>query len=132
MNGHDHRRTILLVEEDDETRPILKANLQRDGYHVLLALDEEDAFERVSGDGFVANLVLINLVGKSTEVALNIGRGICERAHFDKRLPVVVMAEKYGADLEGTDVNVSGNDWITYLEDHEQLKNLLARLINKP
>jgi hypothetical protein len=42
------------------------------------------------------------------------------------------MAEKYGADLEGTDVNVESNDWITYLEDHDQLKNLLARLIPDP
>jgi hypothetical protein len=41
------------------------------------------------------------------------------------------MAEKYGADMEGTDVNVSDNDWITYLEDHDQLQNLLARLLNK-
>jgi hypothetical protein len=42
------------------------------------------------------------------------------------------MAEKYGKDLEGTDVNVSGNDWITYPEDHDQLRNLLARLLNQP
>jgi hypothetical protein len=42
------------------------------------------------------------------------------------------MAEKYGKDLEGTDVNVSGNDWITYLEDHDQLRNLLSRLLDQP
>jgi hypothetical protein len=41
------------------------------------------------------------------------------------------MAEQYGADAEGTDANVGGNDWITYLADHEQLKNLLARLTLK-
>jgi hypothetical protein len=41
------------------------------------------------------------------------------------------MAEKYGPDLEGTDVNVSENDWITYPEDAEQLERLLARLLDK-
>ena len=41
------------------------------------------------------------------------------------------MAERYDEDAEGTDVNVSDNDWITYLEDHEQLKRLLARLTSE-
>jgi hypothetical protein len=39
------------------------------------------------------------------------------------------MAEKYGADLEGTDAHVGDNDWITYLEDGAQLRALLARLL---
>jgi hypothetical protein len=42
------------------------------------------------------------------------------------------MAEKYGADLEGRDVNAGGDDWITYLENHEQLIKLLARLLDRP
>ncbi|HYH85224.1 MAG TPA: hypothetical protein VEX60_07055, partial [Pyrinomonadaceae bacterium] len=65
---------------------------------------------------------------------LHAGRRIREYAELD--VPLVVMAEKYGTELEGTNVNaslsVSGNDWITYLEDHEQLKNLIARLLVKP
>lgn len=131
MNRAENRRTILLVEEDDETRPILKANLQTDGYRVLLAIDEEDAFDRVGGGGGAeADLVLINLVGKAPEAALAVGRRIRARAKYDGHTPLVVMAEKYGKDLEGTDVNVGGNDWITYPEDHDQLRNLLARLLN--
>jgi hypothetical protein len=39
------------------------------------------------------------------------------------------MAEKYNKDVEGTDVNVEGNDWIHYLgEEPKQLQNLLACL----
>jgi hypothetical protein len=76
--------------------------------------------------------VLINLVGTTPEVALAVGRRIRVHAKYDGHTPLVVMAEKYGKDLEGTDVNVSGNDWITYPEDHDQLRNLLARLLNQP
>lgn len=126
------RRTIFLVEEDDDTRPILKQNLQSDGYRVLLALDEEDAMERINDNGGHADLVLINLVGKSPEAVLDAGRRIRAHAKYDGQTPLVVLAEKYGADLEGTDVNIESNDWITYPEDHEQLKNLLARLIPSP
>jgi DNA-binding response OmpR family regulator len=132
MSKRENQRTIFLVEEDDDTRPILKHNLQTDGYHVLLALDEADALERVSGNGVNADLVLINLIGKSPEDVLDVGRRIREHAKYDGHTPLVVMAEKYGADLEGTDANVRDNDWITYLEDHDQLKNLLARLLHNP
>jgi CheY-like chemotaxis protein len=132
MNTQESRRTIFLVEEDDDTRPVLKKNLQSDGYHVLLALNEEDAIQRVSSNGAYADLVLINLVGKSPAEVIDIGRRIRRHAKYDGHTPLVVVAEKYGADLEGTDVNVGGNDWITYLEDHEQLKNLLARLLDTP
>ena len=77
-----------------------------------------------------ADLVLINVVGKSVEDTLQMGRCIREQAKFDGNTPLIVMAEKYDKDLEGTDENVGGNDWIFYLgEEPEQLRNLLRRLI---
>jgi CheY-like chemotaxis protein len=132
-NQHGARGTIFLVEEDDDVRPNLRRNLQKHGYRMLLAMDEEDALDRAGsgGGGVPADLVLIDLVDKPVDEVLQAGRRIREHAKIDGRTPLVVLAEKYGADLEGTDVNVSGNDWITYLADHEQLKNLLARLLGK-
>ena len=120
--------TILLVEEDDETRSILRRNLQKDGYRVLLAVDEEDALERLDGGQVRADLILINLVGKTTEESLRVGRLMRVHIKYDGATPLVVMPEKYGEDVEGKDVNISGNDWITYPEDAQQLHSLLARL----
>lgn len=121
--------TILLVEEDDHTRPILRQNLIKDGFKVRLALDEDDALDRVSGNNLHADLILINLVKKAPEEVLNAGRRIREHAKYDGQTPLVVMAEKYSKEQEGTDVNVAENDWITYLEEHDQLANLLRRLL---
>jgi DNA-binding response OmpR family regulator len=130
MNSHsDKQMTIFLIEEDDETRPLLRHNLISYGYRVIMALDEEDAMERASGGKIHADLVLVNLVGKTTEDTLSVGRRIREYGEFDGQTPLVVMAEKYSEDVEGTDVNVSGNDWITYLEESGQLRNLLNRLL---
>jgi DNA-binding response OmpR family regulator len=123
------KATIFLVEEDDETRPILKRNLERADYRVLLALDEEDARDRVRDGRLRADLILVNLVGVEPDEALEAGRRIRREADLD--VPLLVMAERYGADLEGTDVNAGGDDWITYPEDHEQLENLLARLLDE-
>ncbi|HEY1403337.1 MAG TPA: hypothetical protein VGB05_04365 [Pyrinomonadaceae bacterium] len=124
--------TIFLVEEDDDTRPVLKYNLKTYGYRVLIALDEEDALERLDGGIVHADLILLNLVGKTPDEVLQIGRRLREHAKHDGHTPLVVMAERYGVDVEGTDVNVAGNDWVTYLEEPDQLKNLLKRLTSKP
>jgi DNA-binding response OmpR family regulator len=126
------RATIFLIEEDDETRRPLVQNLRRHGYHVIVALNEEDAMERVGGGRVRADLVLVNLVGKSLEECLRVGRRVRTHAEFDGQTPLVVMPEKYGKDVEGTDVNVEGNDWVHYFgEEPYQLENLLARLMPK-
>ena len=123
----DYQHTIFLVEEDDETRPLLKSNLERAGYRVLIALDEEDARDRAGGGRLKADLIVVDLVGVGPYEALHAGRRI--RKHAELVVPLVVIAEKYGEELEGTDVNVSGDDWITYPEDHEQMQNLIDRLV---
>ena len=126
-----NQTTIFLVEEDDETRRPLVLNLRADGYRVIVALDEEDALERIGGSA-PADLVLVNLVGKSTLEALDMGRRIRVHANYDGHTPLVVMAEKYGKDLEGTEANVGGNDWVLYLgEEPHQLRQLLARLLDR-
>jgi DNA-binding response OmpR family regulator len=128
---NETRPRIFLIEEDDDTRPLLKRNLTRYGYRLSLALDEEDALQRLGGGRVPADLVLIDLTGKPVDEVLSAGRRIREHGRYDGHTPLVVMAEKFGADVEGTDVNVGGNDWVTYLEDPGQLKNLLARLTFK-
>lgn len=129
--GETNQRTIFLLEEDDDTRQPLVSNLRGHGYRVFTALDEEDALQRVEGGRVPADLILVNLVGKSLEDALSTGRRIREHARYDGHTPLVVMPEKYGKDVEGTEDNVEGNDWIFYLgEEHNQLYNLLARLLS--
>jgi DNA-binding response OmpR family regulator len=131
MNSEQGKQpTIFLIEEDDETRKPLVENLRRNGYRVIVAIDEEDALERVKDGHVRADMVLVNLVRKPVDELLSVGRRVREHAKYDGNTPLVVMPEKYSKDVEGMDVNVEGNDWIHYLgEDLDQLQNLLARLI---
>lgn len=121
--------TIFLIEEDDDTRPILRMNLKNNSYKVSLAIDEEDALERVSNGCFNADLVLMDLLDKSVEEILDIGRNVRQKGKLN--IPIVVIAAKYEEDLEGKDVQLTENDYITYLEDGEQLFKLLSRLLPK-
>lgn len=124
------RTTIFLIEEDDETRRILAQNLRRDGYHVIISIDEEDALERVGGGHFHADLLLVDLIGKFANEVLNVGRRVREHVKYDGQIPLVVMPEKYSKDVEGTEAKVSDNDWVFYLgEDPDQLQNFLNSLL---
>jgi DNA-binding response OmpR family regulator len=120
--------TILLIEEDDDARPIIRHNLRRAGYDVLVAVDEESALGWLSAGGARADLILVNLVGKTTGEAFTVGRRVRELNGRDGSAPVVVIAEKYGDGLEGKDVNAGEGEWVTYMEDSTQLHELLARL----
>ncbi|HEX8721035.1 MAG TPA: hypothetical protein VF736_10425 [Pyrinomonadaceae bacterium] len=129
-NGHEKQPTIFLIEEDDETRRPLVSNLRGYGYRVIVAVDQEDALERIGGGGVDADLVLVNLVGKTADKVLSVGRRVREHAKYNGNTPLVVMPEKYAEELEDTEVNVEGNDWIFYLgEEPDRLRYLLARLL---
>ena len=125
------RPTILLLEEDDDARPGLSQNLRREGYRLLVAADYADALEWVASVSIPADLVLINLVGKSTEETLQAGRNLRQQAKYDGHTPLVVLPEKYHPEREGTNEQVSEQDWVCYYEDGEQLQSLLASLTSK-
>ena len=124
--------TIFLVEEDNNARPIFTKNLRECGYRLLVAADSEDAREWMAGESYIhADLVLVDLVSKSPEEALQIGREMRDHAKYDGHTPLIVMPEKFTKELEGTDVNLGENDWICYYEDAEQVYRLLVRLMKK-
>jgi DNA-binding response OmpR family regulator len=120
--------TILLVEQDDETRSLLKYNLRNRGYRAIIALDEEDAIARTGDGRECPDLILLSQYLLPLDEVINIGRRIRQDAGFPSGTPLVVMAERYGADMEGKDVRVSDGEYVTYLEDGEQLMNLLYRI----
>jgi PleD family two-component response regulator len=120
--------TILMIELDDDTRPLLKQNLRNWGYCVIEALQEEDAIAMARGVRDLPKLILLNQVKLSIDEFNNMGRRIRQGAELSRSTPIVVMAERYGEDMEGKNVKVGESEYVTYLEDGEQLMNLLHHL----
>jgi DNA-binding response OmpR family regulator len=117
-----------MIELDDDTRPILKKNLYNWGYRVIVALEEEDAIALARGWRDRPHLILLNQVKLTIDEFINMGRRIRQGSELPSSTPIVVMAERYGEDMEGKDVKVGESEYVTYLEDGEQLMNLLHRL----
>jgi DNA-binding response OmpR family regulator len=120
--------TILMLELDDDTRPLLKQNLHNWGYRVIEALQEEDVIALAHGVRDRPDLILLNQVDLPIYEVINMGRRIRQGAELPSRTPIVVMAEQYGEDMEGKNVKVGESEYVTYLEDGQQLMNLLHLL----
>jgi CheY-like chemotaxis protein len=124
----DQRRTILLIEDDRATLPLLKALLNNLGYRTITAVDEKDVVDNISPPLREANLILLNQAMAVGEV-MEAGRRVRDRLGTDGEMPIVVIAGEYGQDMEGRDEQDGKNEWITYLENNEQLGNLLRHLL---
>jgi DNA-binding response OmpR family regulator len=120
--------TILLLEQDDETRRLLKDNLRNRGYRTIVALDEEDAIARTGDGRECPDLILLSQYLLPLDEVINMGRRIRQDARFPSCTPLVVIPDRYDPDMEGKDVRVSDSEYVTYLEDGEQLINLLYRI----
>ncbi|HEX8265809.1 MAG TPA: hypothetical protein VF596_10410 [Pyrinomonadaceae bacterium] len=102
--------------------------LQDYGYNVLVAVDEEDALQRVN-DGFVkSDLLMVNLLGKSEAEMVEFGNLLREKGKTN--IPLVVVAAKYDEELEGTINQAGENAYIVYLGEGDELFNLLSSLTN--
>ena len=123
------RPTIFLVNDDrDGVRP-LTTRLRSLGYRVLVSVHPDDALEWTGSEFIHADLLLLDLVCKTPEEVLRVGRHLRQHAKYDGQTPLVVMADHFGHDLEGTDVEVSPREWVTYVGEADQLPQLLARLM---
>ena len=126
----DARPTILYVEDDDDTRDVIKQSLKRYGYRVVSEQSEEDVIERARDGRIKADLLLIDL-GEPPSVVLEAGRRIRQQALLKADVPIVVIAFGYGEDMEGKDINEGGNDYISYFDGSGHFKQLLTRLLKQ-
>ncbi len=86
------------------------------------------ALERISAKNACSDVILLNQVNLSIDEFINMGRRIRRVAGGLCCPPIVVMAERFGQDMEGLDVLVGESEYVIYPEDGQQLMNLLHRL----
>lgn len=120
--------TILLLEADDDARQPLVDNLRKHGFRVIVTVSPQDAQEWVKYDQNPPNIILINQVQLSVAAYLEVGRSLRQQLQQPNYTAIVVLAERYGDDLAGQNIQVEGNTYVSYLEDAQQLFTLLEQL----
>lgn len=125
-NQSEPKATILLIESDDETRPLLIESLRARRYLVIPALNEEDAVLWLTKNGVISiNAILFNQVKISLEDCVEIVRQLYRQTELSQDVPTVIIAEEYPPNLEGTEQKIDDNKFIIYLEDGKQLFDFL-------
>jgi len=126
MTREDAMPLILVVEDVHETRDGIEKLLIADGYRVALARDERDAIESVQRTR--PDLILVSLAGSSHEVVFR-ARNIRNSSQAGDSIPVVMFCiDGIG---EGDEVAIGQNVHLTHPDNFNQLRSLIARLLNK-
>jgi CheY-like chemotaxis protein len=128
MSNANPRKTILLVEDDQEIREYMKRFLEDLGYQVSLAVNENDSLNFINDSQATVQLILMNQRMVSND-ALAAGRRIREHVNVAKTAPVIVLPIEFRKELEGTDQNMGGRDYKSYMTSEQQLEDLLAGLL---
>jgi type II secretory ATPase GspE/PulE/Tfp pilus assembly ATPase PilB-like protein/CheY-like chemotaxis protein len=101
--------TILLVEDEDSLRKVLKDLLEMEGYHVVEARDGAEAMEQV--DRHTPDLVLLDLNLPNVD-----GHTVLRKLRSESRtehLPVVVLTARGDEDNEVKVLKAGATDFIT-------------------
>ena len=116
---------ILVVEDVHEISDGIERLLKTDGYRVALARDELHAIESVQLTR--PDLILMGWTGFSAEVLATVCH-IREGAAVAEQIPLVFWVE----DLdEGEEIALEENVYLTFPDSFDQLRGLLARLLDE-
>lgn len=126
----DPKLTILVVEDEQDIRRIMKESLQASGFRVVTAEDEQDAIERIAPAQSAPDLVLIDLPAPPCDL-LAAGRRIRREALLSDDVPVVVIAGECQTDFEDGHVEVGDHDFVSYETNFEQLKKFIGDLARR-
>ena len=120
-----HQRQIILVLEDvEETGCLIDKMLQGNGYCVVLVRTEEDAIMRASLQS--PDLILMSL-GLGPDLLLATALRIRQQAALSQDVAVVIFCVP--TILEGAEMEVSKNVYVTRPDNFNQLRALLHRLL---
>ncbi|HEV7860016.1 MAG TPA: hypothetical protein VGO91_15465 [Pyrinomonadaceae bacterium] len=121
--------TILLVDDIDEYRVMIKRGLETRGYCVKTASDEADAVERARC--VRPDMILLEMGRRPTLQTLDMGRRIRSDARVGDEVMVVVYADRVDEAIsEGGEVRLGPHEYIILPEDGAQLDGFLGRLLS--
>ena len=119
-------RTVLVVEDFEDNRFMMKRLLEMNGYRVVEAVNGEEAVEiarREQPDVILMDLSLPMMDGLSAT------RRIREQQEL-RNIPIVAVSAHDTVDFHADALAAGCNDYVTKPVDFDQLENLLARLLH--
>ena len=112
------KKKILLVEDEKTLAKVLKFNLEKEGFHVAVAYDGEEALVAVSGEE--PDLIVLDLMLPKID-----GYEVCRRIRRDSDVPIIMLTAR-GEDIDKIlGLELGADDYMT---KPFNTRELLARI----
>ncbi|HEX8775209.1 MAG TPA: response regulator [Pyrinomonadaceae bacterium] len=125
MSNNGALATIMVVEDFEDNRFMMRRLLEMSGYHVLEAVNGEEAVEIARRER--PNLILMDL-----SLPLLDGLAATRRIRQEESLrdvPIVAVSAHDTADFHADALAAGCNDYVTKPIDFDQLEALLKKLL---
>lgn len=126
LNGHQPP-TVMVVEDFEDNRFMMRRLLEMSGYRVLEAINGEEAVELAEREH--PSLILMDLSLPLLD-GLAATRRIREVEEL-RQIPIVAVSAHDTADFHAEALAAGCNDYVTKPIDFDQLEALLTRLLPK-
>ena len=124
-NPGDNKRTILIVDDFDDTRLLLRTWLEKKGYRVVEAENGNEAVAKAEGGGL--DLIIMDVEMPELD-GLSATRKI--RALTNSMTVPIVAVSAYGADQFRAEALAAGCDeYVSTPFEPEELERLIRSLI---
>jgi two-component system cell cycle response regulator DivK len=121
----DGHRTVMVVEDFEDNRFMMRRLLEMSGYRVVEAVNGQEAVEKARNEH--PDLILMDLSLPLLD-GLAATRRIREYAEL-KKVPIVAVSAHDTADFHAEALAAGCNEYVTKPIDFDQLETLLSRLI---
>jgi CheY-like chemotaxis protein len=127
MQSQDQTETILLVEDTEDNRFMMRRLLEMSGYEVVEATNGEEAVRLAQSER--PQLILMDLSLPVID-GLAATRQIRKLNGF-KETPIIAVSAHDTSDFQSEALTAGCNSYITKPIDFSQLETLIARLLGK-
>ncbi|HEX8176842.1 MAG TPA: response regulator [Pyrinomonadaceae bacterium] len=123
--SNNRQRTVMVVEDFEDNRFMMRRLLEMSGYRVVEAVNGEQAIE-------IANKEQPHLILMDLSLPLLDGLAATRRIRQNeglKRIPIIAVSAHDTSDFHADALAAGCNDYVTKPIDFEQLEQLLKRLL---
>ena len=99
-------KTILLVDDDQDTLDILQVYLEHEGYSSVVAHDGQEAIKRVNE--FDLDLIILDLM-----LPIVGGFQVYRHIRAESQVPIVILTARVDEESQRASVEMGVNDYIT-------------------
>ena len=124
---HDEPLTVLLVEDTEDNRFMMRRLLEMTGYRVVEAMNGEEAVKLAQDE--TPHLILMDLSLPVID-GLAATRLIRKLPDF-KRTPIIAVSAHDTSDFQSEAIQAGCNRYITKPIDFNELEELIAELLKK-